>query len=56
MQPLRRRLAAAVEQRAQERAGEIVVPEVNLDGIESGLDRQPGRVGVRLGDLADVLA
>ncbi len=49
-------VGAPVDQRAQERAGEVVVAEMDLDGVEAGLDRQPGGVGVGLGHVADVVA
>lgn len=46
---------ALVELRAEEGAGEVVVAEVDLDGVEAGLDGEPGGLGVAAGDAGDVL-
>ena len=49
-------VVAAVDQRTQKRTRQIVVTQMHFDGIESGVDGQPGRVGVRGDHIVDVVA
>ena len=46
-------VVAPVELGAEEGAQEIVVPDVHLDAVEAGLDRDPGGAPVVLGDALD---
>jgi hypothetical protein len=47
---------AAIDQRAQEGAAEVAVSEMDLHGVEPGVDRDARRIGVRLDDVGDVVA
>src|SRR5581483_6130759 len=49
-------VVATVGQWAEERAAEVAVPEVDFDGVEAGVDREPGRVGVSGDHAVDLVA
>jgi hypothetical protein len=49
-------VTTAIQARRKERAEQIVVAEVNLDGVEAGTRKALRAAGVRLGDLRDVAA